>query len=132
MEKHRGEMVELAIRKSGYTITTISEKLGVSRNTLYNKFQKPNLNYDFIALVGQLIHYDFSNEFPVLKQISLDRSEKAGPQDNAHVGVLLRLEQQYFRLLEVYNKLLYTLVSISDDSKLAVLKEEIIQLIDEA
>ena len=132
MEKHRGEIVEAAIRRSGYTITTVSTRLGVSRNTLYSKFKKPNLNYHFIASVGRSIHYDFANDFSEIKQLeSGTKSKKTTPIHTTN-ETLLRLEQQYMRLLEVYNRLLHTLVGVSNDSKLAGLKEEVIQLMEES
>ncbi|MEL6606959.1 MAG: helix-turn-helix domain-containing protein, partial [Bacteroidota bacterium] len=52
MKKHRGEIVEEAVRRSGFSIKKLAERLKISRNTLYNRFKEPELSYDFIAAVG--------------------------------------------------------------------------------
>ena len=96
--QNRGELVERVVRKSGLSITLLAEKLGVSRNTLYNKFKEQDLSYDFIIRVGKVIHYNFSVDLPEIKVVY------QLPEDSrAH---LWRLERRYKNLLEQYNKLL--------------------------
>ncbi|MEM7055892.1 MAG: HTH domain-containing protein, partial [Bacteroidota bacterium] len=36
MKKHRGEILELAVRRSPYSIKKLAQELRVSRNTIYN------------------------------------------------------------------------------------------------
>ncbi|WP_022821882.1 hypothetical protein [Hymenobacter norwichensis] len=65
--KHRGEVVAEAVRKSGVKLTKLHTALGISRPTLYRRFEEANLDFDFIREVGKVISYDFSQEFPELK-----------------------------------------------------------------
>ena len=65
--KHKGQIVEKIVRRSGYSITKLAKKLQISRNTLYNRFANPNLGYSFIMDVGSIIHYDFTIDFPEIK-----------------------------------------------------------------
>ena len=72
---HKGEIVENAIRQSGYSITEISKRLKISRRHLYNLFQKYNIDNDTILEIGKLINHDFSGEIkgiasPVLEEPS--------------------------------------------------------------
>ena len=86
MLQHRGEILEAVIRKSGYSIKVLAKRLGVSRNTIYNKFKEYDLSYDFIVRVGDIIRYDFTYEYPEIKTtVSLDKEE--------HAAELWRLEQ---------------------------------------
>lgn len=118
MLQHRGEILEAVIRKSGYSIKVLAKRLGVSRNTIYNKFKEYDLSYDFIVRVGDIIRYDFTYEYPEIKTtVSLDKEE--------HAAELWRLEQKYTRLLERYNKLLSFLVKTANNHRLDRLKKEI-------
>ena len=118
MRQHRGEILEAVIRRSGYPIKALAERLGISRNTIYNKFREHDLSYDFIVRVGDIIHYDFTYEYPEIKTtVSLDKDQ--------HAAELWKLEQKYTRLLERYNKLLSFLVRSANDYRLERLKKEI-------
>jgi len=118
MNQHRGEIVEAIIRKSGYSIKALAERLGVSRNTIYNKFRERDLSYDFMVKVGDVIHYDFTVECPEIKTtISLDKDQ--------HAAELWRLEKKYTRLLERYNRLLSFLIKIANDYHIEKLKKDI-------
>lgn len=63
---HRGEILEKVIRESGYSITTISQKLGKSRRWMYFLFENPNVPIEVILQIGKIIYHDFSIEFPNL------------------------------------------------------------------
>jgi hypothetical protein len=62
-KQHRGEVVKEAVLKSGLTLTSLRQKLGISRPTLYRRFEEPNLSFEFIEQVGVLIRHDFAQEF---------------------------------------------------------------------
>ena len=118
MRQHRGEILESVIRRSGYSIKALAERLDVSRNTIYNKFREHDLSYDFMVKVGDIIHYDFTVDCPEIKTtVSLDKDQ--------HAVELWRLEKKYTRLLERYNRLLSFLIKIANDYHLARLKKDI-------
>jgi hypothetical protein len=60
-KQHRGEVVKEAVLKSGLTLTSLRQKLGISRPTLYRRFEEPNLSFEFIEQVGVLIRHDFAH-----------------------------------------------------------------------
>lgn len=125
MRQHRGEILEAVIRKSGYSLKALAERLGISRNTLYNRFREYDISYEFILKVGDLIHYDFTYDYPEIKTtVSIDRDQ--------HAAELWKLEQKYTRLLEHYNKLLGFLVRAANDYHLEKLKKEIDNFLEHA
>ncbi|RZK27643.1 MAG: hypothetical protein EOO57_22405 [Hymenobacter sp.] len=62
-KQHRGEIVKEAVLKSGVKITRLYQELGISRPTLYRRFDEPNLDFAFIEQVGALIRHDFARDF---------------------------------------------------------------------
>ena len=123
MRQHRGEILEDIVRKSGYSLKSLAEKLEISRNTIYNKFKEHDLSYDFIVRVGELIHYDFTYEYPEMKAtVSIG--------NNQHVAELWRLERKYTSLLECYNNLLSFLLRMANDYHLEMCKKEIDHFLD--
>jgi len=119
MHQHRGNLLETVVRRSGYPLKALAERLGISRNTIYNKFKEYNLSYDFIVRVGEIIHYDFTYEYPAIKTIV------CGMGHSKHTTELHNLERKYTLFLERYNKLLSFLLRMTNDSHLASLKKRI-------
>ncbi|WP_347158103.1 helix-turn-helix domain-containing protein [Pontibacter chitinilyticus] len=124
---HRGEIIKEAIKASGVAIGVVAEKLGVSRKTLYNKFKETTIPYSFILRIGEVIHHDFSQEFPHLsKTVKKEVKTPQTPQNNnlllpfdtepAEIQKpnsmkeceteLLTLQRKYIALLEKFNELL--------------------------
>ena len=62
-QQHRGEIVAAVVRKSGVKLSQLFPALGISRPTLYRRFEDPHLSFDFIKQVGEAIHHDFGQEF---------------------------------------------------------------------
>lgn len=95
MDLHRGKLIERFIRKSGFSISFIAKRLGVSRNTLYKYFRQAAINDHIMTAVGCIVGYDFSVILPGL-------SNKTSEQK---VTVLLHLQKDYIDLLERHHRL---------------------------
>jgi len=130
MTKHRGEIVEDAIRRSGYSIKKLSERLGISRNTLYNRFKEADLSYEFIASVSNIIHYNFAVDFPEMEAEHEDTGEKLTRYIDRETAELLKLKKKYTDLLERYNKLLGILIKLANDNELQALKKELLRFLE--
>lgn len=101
---HRGEIVEQAIRKSGIPIATIAKRLGKSRRWMYLMFENPDVSFEIIKRIGQIIYYDFHDDFPMLSgkgQPYTDHEHQYDTHENAEYW-----KNKYFRLLEEHNELL--------------------------
>jgi transcriptional regulator with XRE-family HTH domain len=114
---HRGEIVEKFVRKSGYSLSKLADKLHISRNTLYNRFSNANLSYRFIQEVGVIINYDFSLEFPEIPKVDFATGEKN--------NMLRHIENKYSILLEKHIKLIEILVKLANQAENHSLKQEI-------
>lgn len=104
--QHRGEIVKKAIYQSGISITLIAKKIGKSRRWMYQMFENNNVSLDLVLEIGQIIHYDFTDE---IREINYT---KVNLQDNQPTYVKLGNEEvefwknKYLLLLEEYNELL--------------------------
>jgi len=111
---HRGEIIEKIIRESGYSITTIAQKLGKSRRWMYLLFDNPNVSIDLILQIGKIIYHDFSLEFPeIIKGQSVSNEPEVRYQKaDDHFW-----KEKYFTLLEEYNSLLKKELDKKSDKK---------------
>ena len=106
--KHRGEIVEKAIRESGIPITTIAKRLGKTRQWLYLLFDNPIVPLDSVIAIGRIIYHNFSDEI----DFSIITSQLQEP----HIKLLPKKDsveywkEKYYSLLEE-NHLLYKKIS---------------------
>lgn len=124
---HRGEVIRDAIKASGVAIGVVAEKMNISRKTLYNKFKESSIPYSFILKLGEVIHHDFSQDFPHLSKTVKKESPKPQPQMSTNLLLpfdsepqevykpnnlrdceqeLVNLQRKYINLLEKFNELL--------------------------
>ena len=129
--EHKGQIVERIVRRSGFSITGLAKRLDISRNTLYNRFDNPNLGYRFIIDVGNIIHYDFTLNFPEIKKETEVGGENPVRSIDREAAALLKIEGKYINLLERYTKLLGILVKLANENELNTLKKEILKFIEE-
>lgn len=104
--QHRGEIVEKAVRQSGFPLTKLAERLGKSRRWIYNAFENAQLPIDHIPRIGKIIHHDFSNEIDELKGRAIHTGETltqsySTPEKDAEYW-----RTKYYELMEKYNVLL--------------------------
>ena len=103
--QHRGEIVEQAVRQSGYSLTKLTNRLGKSRRWIYHAFENPILSIEVILEIGKIIHHDFSNELVELKKLD---NKVVSPYEKAAVSEENTAEHwknKYLNLLEKYNHL---------------------------
>lgn len=66
---HRGQLLREKIEQSGIKYSDVAKRIGISRQHLYNLFNKINVSLEVIIEVGKIIHHDFSNEIPELRRM---------------------------------------------------------------
>lgn len=64
---HRGEVVRMRVDKWRGSITHLSDLTGIARTTLYRQFQNPEMEWEYILDIGDVIKHDFSEDFPEIK-----------------------------------------------------------------
>lgn len=70
--QHKGEIVEKAVRSSGYTITGVAARIGKSRRWMYSAFDNPNLPLHHVIDIGRVINYDFA---PEIREMNRHRTQ---------------------------------------------------------
>ena len=65
---HRGEIVEKAVRESGFSIVQLAKRMHKSRKWVYNSFENSQLPLDYVLQIGKIIHYDFSLEITEIQR----------------------------------------------------------------
>ena len=109
--QHKGEIVEKAVRQSGYPLTKLARKMGKTARWLYYIFENSNVPIDYILEIGNIIHYDFTEEIAELKrfknanqsnQLIMDTTSPFGARkDEASYW-----KDKYLQVLESYNEML--------------------------
>lgn len=107
--QHKGEIVEKAVRESGYPITKLAKKLGKSRRWMYHLFENRNVPIDYILEVGAVIHHDFSDSIADLKKYKTAGKQEMADYENRYITGNEQAEYwktKYLELLEKHNELL--------------------------
>ncbi len=112
--QHKGEIVEKHVRKSGISITRMGQLLGVSRSTMYDIFHDDNVSIERIIRIGQIIHHDFSEDFPELKKYEqkktnenlTDGRDSYNSQNDYWRAKYLDLLEEHTKLLRKYQALI--------------------------
>ncbi|MBF9220142.1 helix-turn-helix domain-containing protein [Hymenobacter ruricola] len=113
-KQHRGEILQEVVLKSGVKVTKLFAALGISRATLYRRFEDPNLDFDFIKRVGEIIYHNFAEEFKELAPAAAEPVEvyqiasvEECKDKLLHVyGLYLEKVRQYDELKAKYDALL--------------------------
>ncbi|ABG61010.1 hypothetical protein CHU_3778 [Cytophaga hutchinsonii ATCC 33406] len=105
---HKGEIIKEAVNQSGISVTQVAKSLQVTRKTVYNIFDRVDVDNDTILKIGAIIHHDFSENFPKLvKNSTEDPQEKYNIRDMDQLKADVDYwKGKYITLLEEYNKLL--------------------------
>ncbi|MFN5711868.1 MAG: hypothetical protein ACK46S_07575 [Bacteroidota bacterium] len=108
--KHKGKIVEKAVRESGISITKICKKLGKTTRWMYYTFENPDVPLDHIFQIGKVINHDFSGD---LTEINTFFERKMNTPSFSPQVTFFKLEKnadywkdKYLDLLEKYNTLL--------------------------
>jgi predicted transcriptional regulator len=104
MKLHRGETVANAVRESGMSLTALANRLGVSRRTVYNYFDRPDLSTETILEIGRIIHVDFSPIFKKGEYTFL--AQKPEVSDDGGEDTAEFWKKKYIQLMEQFNELL--------------------------
>ena len=110
MDKHYGQIVELTIRKQGFSISELARLANINRKCVYNWFNQKYLKPEIIHRVGRFISHDFSVEFPELFTeddflLDLDITGSFSSHSTEPDGAM-NWKDRYIDLLEKYNSLL--------------------------
>jgi predicted transcriptional regulator len=111
--QHKGEIIEKAVRQSGYSITKLAKKLRKSARWMYYMFESSNVSIDYILEIGEILHHDFSNDIKELKKYKILNEiqviKESGTIYKSKQEELEYWKNKYLGLLEKHNELLLAL-----------------------
>lgn len=93
-----------AVRESGISLTSLAHKLGVSRRTVYNYFERPDLSAQTMLEIGKIIHVDFSSMMRLGEYGHF--SPKPSVSDDGGEDSVEYWKNKYIQLMEQFNDLL--------------------------
>lgn len=106
--KHRGELLQQIVAESGLTITFVTKKAGYSRSSYYNHIVDPDLPLEILIEYGNVLKYNFIEEFPeIFKNTLGESSQPYTPESKPDtieeaIRQLNIWKEKYFELLEKY------------------------------
>ncbi len=104
-KRHRGEILETAIKNSGIAIKVVTARAGYSRSSYYNHITNDNLSLHIILKYGEAINFDFSEMIPEIRRI--EQVEFGNPKNLREAKKQINiLKEKYYNLLEKYNSYL--------------------------
>lgn len=108
--QHKGEIIESAVRASGYSITKLAKALGKSRRWVYQIFESSNVSIDYILQIGRVIHHDFSEDIKELKTYRIRMVDQLFQEPSQSFDSETKeadyWKNKYLVILEKYNELL--------------------------
>ena len=67
MATHRGKVLEEMIRSKGYSISQVAKRLDISRRTLYNYFEDPELSWQKLSHIELILHLDLGSRLTEMR-----------------------------------------------------------------
>lgn len=122
--KHKGKILEKAIRNSNISITKIAALLGYTGRNMYNLFEKDELPNELFIRTGKVIGYDFSKDLPELVEfLMLREPQEAYNLNSGYQQKYLELLEKHMKLKEEYDLLVQS-IDISSLNKAASKKKK--------
>jgi hypothetical protein len=105
--KNRGEFLSKIITQKGINFGKLLKRMGYHRTTYYTHITQPNLDYAILAKYAVEIPYDFTTEFPEMRQYSNYTESENNMRSIKDVEADRdKWREKYYDLLEKYNNLL--------------------------
>lgn len=107
MKQHLGAILEKAVRQSGYPISKLANRIGYTRQHVYNLFAKQHVDLVLLEKIGKTINHNFSDDVKQLKKYEIQKQEfdisvnKVKDNDETN-----NFKEMYYSLLEEYTALL--------------------------
>ncbi len=133
MKIHRGELANIATRRSGISFKVVADRLECSRSTLYNRFEDENLSDAFLIKLGKVIHYDFARDLPHLKRLQAQENIVDEFSYGGGESEMLMIHRKYYQVLERYSGLVTLLISLLnvEAEELPLFKKKLMKYLEE-
>jgi hypothetical protein len=100
---HVGKQLEDAVRASEWSITALAQKLKLSRKTIYNYFENPDLDEFIVKRFENVLHVYI---LPVQNEALWSQKANHNKPDGSSENTAQYWKNKYLELLEKYTQLL--------------------------
>lgn len=63
MEKKIGQIIKEVVERKNITVVAFSKSIGVTRNNVYDIYERHSIDTDLLKRIGQYLEYDFFQHF---------------------------------------------------------------------
>jgi predicted transcriptional regulator len=102
MPTHRGKVLEELIRNKGYSLSQVARHLDISRRTLYNYFEDPQLSWQKLSHIDQILQLNLGSRLTEMRNYYTHHKPTVL---NEHLDAEY-WRAKYIALLEKYTSLL--------------------------
>jgi lambda repressor-like predicted transcriptional regulator len=103
MAAHRGKILEECIKEKGYSIAAAAIRMNISRRTLYNYFEDPELAWQKLVNFEENLHLDLTSRFTQLSKYRANHTQSETVTESSDADYW---RNKYIDLLEKYTRLL--------------------------
>jgi predicted transcriptional regulator len=118
---HRGEQVRQAVDNSGVSITRIAKALDVSRRTVYNWMDDPQMDHSRVEQIGKVIKVDFTEVLESYQGSTFGSiASIQSPDWHTDNNLIKRMLDSHGRELDMMRTELKSLVKKIDNQRLRI------------
>jgi lambda repressor-like predicted transcriptional regulator len=99
MAVHRGKILEEAIKEKGITCAAAAKRCNISRRTLYNYFENPEISWDKLVEIEEILKLSLPEKFTELRKYSLSDTTPSILKESEEIAYW---RNKYIDLLEKY------------------------------
>ena len=99
MAKHRGKILEDAIKEKGITCAAAAKHLKISRRTLYNYFENPEISWQRLVEIEEILKLNLPEKFTELRKYNLPSQDISLLKESEEIAYW---RNKYIDLLEKY------------------------------
>lgn len=63
MKSKIGQVIKSVVERENVKVTELSKAIGVSRNNIYDIYERTSIDTDLLKRIGQFLNYDFFQHF---------------------------------------------------------------------
>ncbi len=85
---HIGSIIKQKFETSGLSVTAFAKKLHMSRNNVYNLFERDSVSTDLLIKAGEVLHYNFFTHFT--EEVTVEVVKKDKPK----ISILIEVKDE--------------------------------------
>lgn len=102
-----GELIQIAVTKSGMTITDFADKIGCTRENYYKIIKKNNLDIQLIKNISEVLKHDFFKELSNNFDLATSQETKEERANREALAIFTEIVPKVLREMNIDNGMFY-------------------------